>query len=92
MHADDFDMSGKEMSIFTREAVWFFTHKIKAQVRQWQEKPKPFDAYMHLAAARYCFDELKIFAAFHKLDVEEILASDTELALACSVVALNPGG
>jgi len=75
-----------------RNAVMFFTQTIKEQVKLWQETSKPHDAQLHLAAARYSFDELRIFAAFHKLDMEEILASDTELALACSVVALNPGG
>jgi len=74
------------------EAVGFFTDTIKGQVRQWQEKPEPYDAQLSLAAARYCFDELRLFASFHELDVEKILAGDTELALACSVVALNPGG
>ena len=74
------------------DAVVFFTQSIKEQVKLWQETPEPHHAQYHLDAARYAFDELRIFAAFHKLDVEEMLAADLELALACSVIALNPGG
>src|SRR5215203_70945 len=74
------------------DAVVFFTQAIKELVKLWQETPEPHHAQYHLDAARYAFDELRIFAAFHKLDVEEMLAADLELALACSVIALNPGG
>ncbi len=85
------DVSDIEQAHLLDDAVQFFGTSIKAQIKWWQEKDG-YDAQLHLEAARHLFSELRVFAAFHGLDVRKILARDTKLALACSVAALNPGG